>query len=125
MHSRCLDLVHFSFVPNMFLYVPFKFPMGSHEIHIMFLLFPMCSPRVFPIASRFNPIWFAQSPPLLTYTGGSNARHSIFQLNLLFWGSFHSFNFFWQRANQNSLQKKKFWVCESPPTNYYQSHYLH
>jgi hypothetical protein len=30
----------------------------------------MCSPRVFPIAPRFNPICFAQSPPLLTYIGG-------------------------------------------------------
>jgi hypothetical protein len=30
------------------------------------LKFPMCSPIVFPIASRFNPICFAQSPPFLT-----------------------------------------------------------
>jgi hypothetical protein len=44
---------HFSFVPNMFL-------SGSQ-----------CVPQgVFPIASCFNPICFAQSPPLLTYIGG-------------------------------------------------------
>jgi hypothetical protein len=29
--------------------------------------FPLCSSRVFPIAPCFNPICFAQSPPLLTY----------------------------------------------------------
>jgi hypothetical protein len=33
-------------------------------------MFPMCSPRVFPIAPRFNPVCFAQSPPLLTYIEG-------------------------------------------------------
>jgi hypothetical protein len=32
--------------------------------------FPMCSPWVFPIAPCFNPICFAQSPPLFTYIGG-------------------------------------------------------
>jgi hypothetical protein len=32
--------------------------------------FPMCSLKVFPIAPCFNPICFAQSPPLLTYIGG-------------------------------------------------------
>ncbi len=37
-------------------HVPFKFPMGSHQVHNNF-------PR-FPIAPQFNPICFAQSPPL-------------------------------------------------------------
>ncbi len=40
-------------------HVPFKFPMGSDQV-----------PNVFPIVPCFNPICFAQSPPLLTYIGG-------------------------------------------------------
>jgi hypothetical protein len=115
MHSRCLDSVHFSFVPNMFPLCSFKFPTGSHQIHHMFPKFSMCSPRVFPIASGFNPICFAQSPPLLTYIAGWKDRHSVFS-NRLFWEILHSFNSFWRRVNQNnSLQKKKSWSCESPP----------
>jgi len=34
----------------------------------------MCSSRVFPIAPHFNPICFAQSPPLLTYIGGAKGE---------------------------------------------------
>jgi hypothetical protein len=30
-------------------HVPFKFPMGYHQVPNMFPIFPMCSPRVFPI----------------------------------------------------------------------------
>ncbi len=81
MHSKCLDFFSFKFwvgVREDFFFsfflcsqhVPFKFPMGSHQILNMFPKFPMCSPRVFPIAPRFDPICFAQSPPLLTYIGG-------------------------------------------------------
>jgi hypothetical protein len=33
--------------------------------------FPMYSPKVFSIAPDFNPICFAQSPPLLTYIAGA------------------------------------------------------
>jgi hypothetical protein len=71
MHSKYLDFVllsfgwggwgedffHFSFVPNMFLEVLNGSPSSAQ----------MGSPRVFPIAPCFNPICFAQSPPLLTY----------------------------------------------------------
>jgi hypothetical protein len=46
-------------------HVPFKFPMDSHQVLNTFPRFPMCSPRVFRIAPCFNPICFAQSPPLL------------------------------------------------------------
>jgi hypothetical protein len=68
MQSRCLDLFFFEVLgggcgvgriysifplfPTCSLYVPFNFSMGSHQV-----------PNVFPIASRFNPICFAQSPP--------------------------------------------------------------
>jgi len=40
-------------------HVPFKFPICSLQV-----------PNVFLIASCFDPICFAQSPPLLTYIGG-------------------------------------------------------
>jgi hypothetical protein len=30
----------------------------------------MCSSRVFPIAPNIKPIYFAQNPPLLTYSAG-------------------------------------------------------
>jgi len=46
-------------------YVPFKFSMGSHQVFNVF-------PKGFPIAPHFNPICFAQSPPLLTHIGGPN-----------------------------------------------------
>jgi len=43
------------------------------------------SPRVFPIPPHFNPICFAQGPPLLTYIagpkgGGTPYVHRIFYL---------------------------------------------
>ncbi len=44
---------------------------GGEFFHFSFV--PTCSlqvPNVFPIASCFDPICFAQSPPLLTYIGG-------------------------------------------------------
>jgi hypothetical protein len=50
------------FFSPLFPNVPFKFPMDSHQVPNMFPRFLMCSSRVFPIAPRFNPICFAQSP---------------------------------------------------------------
>ncbi len=45
------------------------------------ITFSICSlgsldvpPRVFPIAPRFNPICFAQRPPLLTYIAGLKGK---------------------------------------------------
>ncbi len=94
-----LEFFHFSFVPSMF-------PSNSQWVPIRF---PICSPRVFPIAPSFNPICFAQSPPLLTYIGGPKveALHLSIESSILV--SLHSFNiFFWWWANQiGSLQKKK------------------
>ncbi len=57
----------FSFVPNMF-------PSRSQWVFNMFHGFPMCSPKVFPIAPCFDPICFSQSPPLLTYIGGPKGK---------------------------------------------------
>ncbi len=73
MHSRCLDyfllsfgwrgwgedFFHFSFVLSMF-------PSSAQWVP----KFPMCSPRVFQVTPCFNPIYFAQSPTLLTYMLG-------------------------------------------------------
>jgi hypothetical protein len=77
----------------------------------------MCSPRVFPIAPRFNPICFAQSPPLLTYITGPKGE-AIHHSESSILGSLNSFLFL-QWANQiGSLQKKNSWTCEAPPTKY-------
>ncbi len=90
MHSKYLDFVLFFKVLGVrqgedyfffhFSFVPFKFP--------------MCSPRVFPIAPRFNPTCRAQSPPLLTYIGEpkGEALHLSVESSIL--GNLHSFNFF-------------------------------
>jgi hypothetical protein len=74
----------------------------------MFFRFSMCSPRVFPIALGFNPICFAQSPPLLTYMGGPKGEALYIFIESSILGRLHGFNFFLGWANQNgSLQKKK------------------
>ncbi len=79
----------FSFVSNMF-------PSSSQWVPNMF-------PR-FPIAPRFNPMCFAQSPPLLTYIVG---RHSIFPHNLLFWGASIVSTFFCNGPMKLAHCKKK------------------
>jgi hypothetical protein len=82
---------NFPLFPNMF-------PSSSKWVPIRF---PICSPRVFPIAPHFNPMGFAQSPPLLTYIGGpkGEALHLSIESSIL--GSLHSFNFLLQWANQS------------------------
>jgi hypothetical protein len=98
-------------------HVPFKFPMGSHQVLNMFPRFPMCSPRVFLIAPHFNPICFAQSPPLLTYIGGPKGKALHLSIKSSILGNFHSFNFFVWKANQIGSLQKKSWTCEAPLTN--------
>jgi hypothetical protein len=52
-----------------------------------------------------------------SHIGGpkGEALHLSIESNIL--GSLHNFNFFWQWANQiGSLQNKKGWNCEAPPT---------
>jgi hypothetical protein len=106
MHSKCLDFFSFSFVPKMF-------PSSSQWVPKMFVRFPMCSLRVFPIAPHFNPICFAQSPPLLTYRWAKGkgrwritSFHRIFYFGepqLFFWGR-------WLIATKT----KKSSTCETP-----------
>jgi hypothetical protein len=44
--------------------------MCSYHVPKLFPKFSICSPRVFPIAADFKPIYFAQNPPLLTHISG-------------------------------------------------------
>jgi hypothetical protein len=85
------------------------FPSNSQWVPIRF---PICSPRVFLIAPRFNLICFAQSPLLLTYIGRpkGEALHLSIESSLL--GSLHSFQFFFLVMGQSNwliakLKKKK------------------
>ncbi len=75
--------------------VPFKFPMSSYQVPNMFPRFTLCSPRVFPIAPGFNPLCFAQSPPLphLYRWAKGETLHLSIESSIL--GGLHSFNFFW------------------------------
>jgi hypothetical protein len=108
MHSKCLVFFSFEFWVGCSQHVPFKVLMCSHEVLNMFPRFPMCSPRVFSIAPRFNPICFAQSPPLLTYIGGPKGEALRLYIESSILGSLHSFNLLLQWANQiGSLQKNK------------------
>jgi hypothetical protein len=85
-HSKCLDFFLFSFVPNMF---------------------PMCSPGLFTIAPHFNPICFAQSPPLLTYIGGTKGEAIHLSIESSILGSFHILTFFWDGQSNWLIAKKK------------------
>jgi hypothetical protein len=78
---------HFSFVPNMF-------------------------PRL-PIAPGFNPICFAQSPPLLTYIAGPKEMALWLSIESPVLGSLYSFNFCCVIGRSNWLIAKniKRWTC--------------
>jgi hypothetical protein len=99
MHSKYLDFVLFLKVlgggqgEDFFFF--FIFPLFPFK-------FPMCSPRVFPIAPRFSPVWFAHS------LGGPKGEGTPAFHRIFYFESLHSFNLFLQWANQiGSLQKKK------------------
>ncbi len=66
--------------------------------------FPMCSLWVFPIILYFNPICFAQSPPLFTYIGGPKKEALHLSIKSSIFLSLHSFNFFHQ-GKSNSIKK--------------------
>ncbi len=77
----------------------FIFPLSPTCSIQVSIRFPMCSLKVFPIAPRFNPICFAQSPPLLTYIGGPKRE----ALHL----SIESFTFFFAIGQSSWLIAKK------------------
>ncbi len=98
-------------------HVPFKFPMDSHQVLNIFRQSPMCSSNVFPIAPHFNPICFAQSPPLLTYIGGPKGETLHLSLESPILGSPHTFNFFLEMGQSNWLIAKKTKLALSRTTN--------
>jgi hypothetical protein len=98
MHSKGFD----------FFFLFSLFPTCSFQVFNMFSRFSMCSPRVFPIAPLFDPICFAQSPPILTYIGGPKGEALHFSIeSSIFWERPWVQLFFLQWANQvGSLQIK-------------------
>jgi hypothetical protein len=116
MHSKCLDFFPFKF------WVVGRGGGGGGRI-FCFPLFPTCflqvpngfsicslcvSPRLFPIAPCFNPICFAQSPPLLTYIGGPKGEALHLSIESSIMGSLHSSISYLPWANQiGSLPHKK------------------
>jgi len=111
MHSKCIDFFSFKFflgVGGEIFFIFPLFPTDSHPAPNIFLKFPLCSPRVFPIVPCFDPICFAQNPPLLTYLGGPKGDTLHLSLESSILGSLHSFNCFLRWANQiGSLEKTK------------------
>jgi hypothetical protein len=77
-----------------------SFGLGGEGFFFIFTLFPsssqwvpICSPRAFSIAPRFNPICFAHSPPLLTCICGPKKealyRPRVLIIALCFWLIYH------------------------------------
>jgi hypothetical protein len=59
-------------------YIPFKFPMGSHQVSNVFL-------NMFSIAPHFYPMCLGRCPPF-TYIGGQKGEELYTSKeNLLFW----------------------------------------
>jgi hypothetical protein len=102
LHSKCLDFFSFKFWMGggggfffPFSFVPNMFPSSSQWVPKI--------PNVFPIAPRFDPICFAQTPPLLTYIVGpkEEALHIFIESSIL--GSLHKFNLFFAMSQSNWL----------------------
>jgi hypothetical protein len=88
---------------------------GFFSFFLCSLQVPNVFPRVFAMVPGFNPICFAQSPPLLTYVGGPKGEALCLSIESSILGSIHSFNFFLRWANQiGSLQKKKVGLVRHP-----------
>jgi hypothetical protein len=66
-------------------------------------------PKGVPNSTHFNPICFAQSPPLLTYIGGPKGKAFLqIYVESFILGSLHNFSFSLQGVNQiGKLGKKK------------------
>jgi hypothetical protein len=84
----------------------------------------MCSPRVFPIAPCFNPICFAQSPPLLTYIAGPKEKTLDLSIESFIFGEALWFQFHYATDQSNwFIVKKKYKVelVRHPQTNKYET----
>jgi len=97
-----------------FLYfcLPIKFPICSRSIRngIPWILWvPNLFPKGIPNSTSLYPTSFTQSSPFFTFISEPKGRHSIFTLNLLFWGTsrFNYLFIFGWLANQNAPLKKK------------------
>jgi hypothetical protein len=97
-----------------FLYscLPMTFPICSRSIHNgvpQILWVPNLFPKGIPNSTSLYPTSFTQSSPFLTFISEPKGRHSIFTLNLLFWGTscFNYLFIFGWLANQNAPLKKK------------------
>jgi len=113
----------FFFIFPLFSLCSFQVPNG---FPICFLKFLMCSPRVFPIAPCFNPICFAQSPPLENLYRWAKGGGGTPSFNRIFYFGGASivsiFVFCNGPIKRTHCKKKKSWTFEAPPTNEYQSH---
>ncbi len=83
--------------------------------------FPMRFPRVFQIEPRFNPICFAQSPPLLPHIPGPKGRAFYLSMDSSSLGRLHNSNMFFFCDGLifqiGSLQKQKVGLVRHAPTN--------
>ncbi len=83
-------------------------------------MFPMCFPRVFPIAPGFNPRCFAQSPPLLTCIDGPKGEAIYHSIESFYFGEPPIVSTFFCngpiKLTHCPPPKKKSWTCEAPPT---------
>jgi hypothetical protein len=112
MHSKCLD---FWVWGGRTFFISPLFPTCSLQVPNKFTRFSTCSPRVFPITPRINPICFAQSPPLLTYIAWPKEKSLHLSIESSILRSFRSVNFFLQWANQiSSLLKNKIGLVKHP-----------
>ncbi len=102
--TKCLDFVVVKFFEGGAVWERiFSFFLCSD----MFLSSSHQVPNVFLIAPHFNPICFAQSPPLLTYIGGpkGEALHLSIESSIL--GGVHSFNFLLMGQSNWLIGKKR------------------
>jgi hypothetical protein len=86
--NHALQVVGFLFLLNLGVGERSSFHLSFWSEHVPSMLFSssqwvpirfaMCSRKVFPIGTHFNPIYFGQSHPLLAYRTGPKGRNSIF-----------------------------------------------
>jgi hypothetical protein len=95
----------FSWFPMCSHYLPFKFPMGYHQVLNMFPKFRICVPQHFSIKPHFYPICLGKwCPPFHLYSWAKGEDLYI-KMEPSILGSLHSFI--------NLLQKKN-WPWEAP-----------
>jgi hypothetical protein len=83
----------------------------SYAIYLSIRLpkFPSCSPKMFPIAPQFYPIWFAQSSTLM-YINWKGTLNSGTFVSILHWGPESCF--YWEVPNvpKNLVMGRSMWL---------------